>query len=55
MLAGVGFKLGENYREIDKVIGPASNAILAVLAVGYVYRLWTHRHIKPAPDAIDPR
>ena len=27
--------------------GPASNAILVVLAAGYVWRLWTHRHIKP--------
>ena len=55
LLAGVGFKLGENYREIDKVIGPASNAIIAVLAIGYVYRLWTHRHIKPALGESDPR
>ena len=26
------------------MIGPASNAILVVLAGGYVWRLWTHRH-----------
>jgi hypothetical protein len=23
---------------------PPSNAIIAVLVIGYVYRLWTHRH-----------
>lgn len=50
LLAGAGYKLGENYREIDSVIGPAANAILVVLVVGYLYRLWTHRDIKPAPD-----
>jgi membrane protein DedA with SNARE-associated domain len=43
LLAAAGFKLGENYAEIDQIIGPASNAILVVLAVTYVYRLWTHR------------
>ncbi len=43
LLALAGLKLGENYKDIDKVIGPASNAILAVLAIGYVWRLWTHR------------
>ncbi len=47
ILAGAGYKLGENYAEIDSIIGPASNAILAVLAIGYLHRLWTHRHIKP--------
>ena len=26
------------------MIGPASNAILVVLVIGYVWRLWTHRH-----------
>ena len=48
ILAGAGYKLGENFRDIDKIIGPASNAILIVIAVGYVHRLWTHRNIDPA-------
>ena len=43
ILAGAGYKLGENIAEIDKVLGPASNAILLVLFMGYVWRLWTHR------------
>jgi len=47
LLAGAGYKLGENYRDINEWLGPASNAILVVLAAGYVWRLWTHRHIKP--------
>lgn len=47
LLAGAGFKLGENYREIDTFIGPASNAIIAVLAISYLYRVITHRRKKP--------
>ncbi len=43
LLALAGLKLGENYKDIDKVIGPASNAILALLAIAYLWRLWTHR------------
>lgn len=46
LLAGAGYKLGENYRDIDKILGPASNAILAVLVIGYVYRVWTHRKVE---------
>ena len=31
LLAGAGYKLGENYTDVDKVIGPAANAIMVVL------------------------
>ena len=54
VLAGAGYKLGQNYTEIDKVIGPASNAILIIFAVGYVHRLWTHRNIDPATGTVKP-
>jgi len=47
LLAGAGYKLGENYRDINDWLGPASNAILVVLAAGYVWRLWTHRNVAP--------
>ena len=47
MLAFAGFKLGERYTDIDALLGPASNAILVVLAGGYLYRVWTHRNIDP--------
>ena len=43
ILASAGYKLGEHYKDIDQVIGPASTAILVVLAAGYVWRLITHR------------
>jgi len=54
LIAGAGYKLGEKYTDIEKVLGPAANAILAVLVIGYVYRVWTHRHMPidetPRPD-----
>ena len=43
LLATAGYKLRENFSEVDRYVGPASNAIMAVLAVGYLWRLWTHR------------
>ena len=52
LLAGAGFKLGEHYRDIDNILGPASNGILALLALTYVYRLWTHRRIDPATGTV---
>ena len=47
IIAYAGFKLGENFTDIEKVLGPAANAILVALAAGYVYRVWTHRNMKP--------
>jgi len=51
LLAGAGFKLGENYRDIDQFLGPASNAILVILIAGYIYRVWTHRHMPVGDEA----
>ena len=53
MLAGAGYKLGENYGEVDKVLGPASNAVMIALVAGYVYRVWTHRKM-PVEAAAQP-
>ena len=50
IIAYAGFKLGESYTDIEKIIGPAANAVLVVLAVGYIYRVWTHRNL-PVEDA----
>ena len=47
LLAAAGFKLGENYERIDDYLGPASNLVLIALAVGYVWRIWTHRNYQP--------
>jgi membrane protein DedA with SNARE-associated domain len=43
LLAGVGYKLRENFTEIDQYLGPASNAVLVVLASAYLWRLLTHK------------
>lgn len=45
LLAGAGYKLKENFTQIDGWLGPISNAIMLVLVVGYVWRLWTHRNL----------
>lgn len=42
VLAGAGYKLQENFRDIGQVIGPLSNLVLAVLVLTYVWRLIRH-------------
>lgn len=41
VLAGAGFYLGHNFRQIDDYIGPAATATIAVVAVLYIWRLFT--------------
>jgi membrane protein DedA with SNARE-associated domain len=53
LIAGAGYKLGENYTDIEKFLGPAANAILVILLVGYVYRVWTHRNM-PVEETSNP-
>ena len=55
ILAGAGYKLGQNYHDVDKIIGPLSNAIIVLLVVMYIYRLWTHRGIDPASGTVIKR
>jgi membrane protein DedA with SNARE-associated domain len=43
LLASAGYKLEENVGEVQTFIGPVANAILVVLAAGYVWRLLTHK------------
>ena len=52
LLAGAGYQLGQNYGEIDKILGPASTAIMVVLVAGYIYRVWTHRPTAAATEEI---
>lgn len=42
-LAYAGFKLREQFTEVDQWLGPVSNAILATLVIGYVWRLVRYR------------
>ena len=48
LLASAGYKLQENFHELDGWVGSASNAILIVLVAGYLRRLWTHRNVDTA-------
>jgi membrane protein DedA with SNARE-associated domain len=45
LLAGAGYELGERYGEVDKILGPASTAIMVILVAGYIYRVWTHKDL----------
>lgn len=47
-LAVAGYKLRENFSDIDQILSPVSNAVLVVLVGAYVWRLLTH---KVEPDA----
>ncbi len=53
LLAAAGYKLGEEYADIDKLLGPASSAILGALVLGYIYRVWTHRDMPVDTDEGD--
>ena len=44
ILAAAGYKLQNDVAEVERMVGPVSNAVLVVLAAGYVWRLWTHRN-----------
>jgi membrane protein DedA with SNARE-associated domain len=44
LLATAGYKLEQNVGEVARFIGPVANAIMIVLAVGYVWRLLTHKN-----------
>ena len=45
MLAMAGYQLGANMEDIDTYLGPVSTAIVVVIVMGYVWRLWTHRNV----------
>jgi membrane protein DedA with SNARE-associated domain len=42
-LAYAGFKLREQFTEVDEWLGPVSNAILITLVLGYAWRLIRYR------------
>ena len=41
ILAGAGYYLGTNFRELDRFVGPAAIAIMAVIALAYLWRVIT--------------
>lgn len=45
-LAAAGYVLGQQFQEIDKVLGPLSSAIIILILLGYLWRqlTWRKRH-----------
>jgi membrane protein DedA with SNARE-associated domain len=43
ILAGAGFRLKSDFHDVDQWMSPMADAVLAVIIVGYVWRLITHR------------
>jgi membrane protein DedA with SNARE-associated domain len=43
VLAAAGYKLKENFADIDQVISPISNGVLILLVVAYAWRLLSHK------------
>ncbi|MBA2467328.1 MAG: DedA family protein [Sphingomonas sp.] len=54
ILATAGYKLQENVADVGTMIGPISNAILVVLGLTYVWRLWTHRNVGDSEEQSKP-
>lgn len=38
-LAGAGYALGSQFEEVEKILGPLSTIIIALIIVGYIWRL----------------
>jgi membrane protein DedA with SNARE-associated domain len=41
LLALAGFKLGQNYADVDQYIGPVSTGVIVLLLIWYLFRVLT--------------
>jgi membrane protein DedA with SNARE-associated domain len=39
-LAGAGYALGSQFKDVEKILGPLSTAVIALIVVGYFWRLF---------------
>ena len=39
-LAGAGYVLSSQFADVEKILGPLSTGIIALIVVGYIWRLW---------------
>ncbi len=39
-LAGAGYALGSQFADVEKILGPVSTVIIALIVIGYFWRLW---------------
>jgi membrane protein DedA with SNARE-associated domain len=53
-LAGAGYFLGSQFEDVEKIIGPLSIAVIALIVLGYFWRLWRWTP-KPADANSDTR
>ncbi|HWH22222.1 MAG TPA: hypothetical protein VNT25_02870, partial [Allosphingosinicella sp.] len=51
ILAITGYVLGQQFGDIEKVLGPLSSAIIAAIVGAYIWRQITWRKRHPAPPA----
>jgi len=54
-LAVAGWFLGQNFGEIDKVVGPVSSAVIVAIVAFYIWRQLTwHKRVPQDANAPDP-
>jgi membrane protein DedA with SNARE-associated domain len=40
VLGGAGYALGRNFRDVENYVGPLATAVMVVIMMGYIWRLW---------------
>lgn len=53
LLAGAGYRLGTQFHDVDRWIGPMSNAIIVALVLLYAARLWRSRKLEAGQAKAD--
>jgi membrane protein DedA with SNARE-associated domain len=43
LLAGLGYGLGANFRQVEAYLDPVSYIVLAIIVVLYIWRIVTHK------------
>lgn len=43
LLAAAGYRLRSDFQQVDQFVAPVANAILALMVLGYLWRLATHK------------
>ena len=43
VLAGAGYRLKSDFHQVDQYMAPLADAVLAVIVIGYLWRLITHK------------
>jgi membrane protein DedA with SNARE-associated domain len=50
-LAGAGYVLGSQFKDVEKILGPLSTVVIALIVVGYIWRLLSWKTENPPPPA----